>query len=79
MAKIFYRERTKVTSGDKQPRFAVVGMQGTDLHLLQYHLRKSELEAIAKEVGAELVLLPRAGGENENGMGPKKKGSKKNK
>lgn len=81
MAKIFYRERTRVSDGDKQPRFAVVGMQGTDLNLLQYHLRKSELEAIAREVGAELVALPRGIGENGDGKGggKKKRGRKKGK
>ncbi len=79
MAKIFFRERTRVQDGDRQPRFAVVGMQGTDLNLLQYHLRKSELEAIAKEVGAELIQLPKGIGDG-GGKGKKKKGSnKKNK
>lgn len=76
MAKIFYRERTRVQDGDRQPRFAVVGMQGTDLNLLQLHLRKSELEAIAKEVGAELIQLPKGIG-NGDGQGKRKKGSKK--
>lgn len=76
MAKIFYRERTNVHDGDQQPRFAIVGMLGTDLNLIEHHLRKSELEAIAREVGAELVQLPKGIG-NGNGQGKKKKGSKK--
>ncbi len=64
MAKIFYRERVKVGEGDKKPRFAVVGVQGTDMIFFQFHLRKSELDAIAEAVGAELVMLPRGTGEN---------------
>ncbi len=87
MAKIFYRERVRVGEGDKQPRYAVVGVQGTDMEFFQYHLRKSELEAIAEAVGAELVELPRGTGEHAgdgrgNGQGKKerkarKKGGKK--
>ncbi len=78
MAKIFYRERTRVQDGDQQPRWAVVGMQGTDLNLIEHHLRKSELEAIAREVGAELVQLPKGiGNGNGQGQGKKKKGAKK--
>ncbi len=76
MAKIFFRERVKVSAGDRQPRFAVVGAQGTDMTFFQYHLRKSELEAIAQAIGAELVELPRGIGENANGKGGKKKGKK---
>ncbi len=64
MAKIFYRERVKIGEGDKKPRFAVVGVQGTDMTFFQFHLRKSELDAIAEAVGAELVMLPRGTGEN---------------
>jgi hypothetical protein len=64
MAKIFYRERNKMNAGDKQPRFAVVGVQGTDMTFFQFHLRKTELDAIAKAVSAELVELPRGAGEN---------------
>jgi hypothetical protein len=64
MTRIFYRERVKVGTGDKQPRFAVVGVQGTDMTFFQFHLRKSELDAIAQSIGAELVMLPRGTGEN---------------
>ena len=64
MARIFYRERVKVGEGDRQPRFAVVGVQGTDMTFFQFHLRKSELDAIAQAVGAELVMLPHGTGEN---------------
>ncbi len=79
MAKIFYRERNKVGEGDQQPRFAVVGVQGTDMTFFQFHLRKGELDAIAQAVGAELVALPRGSGDHvgEQGGGNKVKKSKK--
>lgn len=55
--KIFYRERTKVGKKERKPRFRLVGTSGIDLHLYVDHMRKIELEQIAVEVGAELVLL----------------------
>ena len=64
MAKIFYRERNLINQGDAQPRFAVVGVQGTDMTFFQYHLRKGELDTIAQAIGAELVELPRGKGEH---------------
>ncbi len=56
--KIFYRERTKTVEGKRQPRFRMVAVADVDLTFFGEHFRKSELEAIAKAVGAELVLLP---------------------
>ena len=64
MAKIFVRERTRIGKGKGLPRFAVVGVQGSDLKFFQLHVRKSELDAIAQAVGAEVVMLPRGTGEN---------------
>ena len=64
MAKIFVRERTRVGKGEGLPRFAVVGVHGSDLTFFQLHVRKSELDAIAQAVGAEVVMLPRGTGEN---------------
>ncbi|MGD8402725.1 MAG: hypothetical protein PVJ21_03625 [Anaerolineales bacterium] len=64
MAKIFVRERNRVEKGEGLPRFAVVGVQGSDLKFFQVHVRKSELDAIAEAVGAEVVMLPRGTGEN---------------
>jgi hypothetical protein len=64
MAKIFVRERTKVGKGDGLPRFAIVGVEGSDLKFFQVHVRKSELDAIAQSIGAEIVQLPRGTGEN---------------
>ncbi len=62
MTKIFVRERNRVGKGEGLPRFAVVGVQGSDLKFFQLHVRKSELDAIAQAVGAEVVMLPRGTG-----------------
>jgi hypothetical protein len=64
MAKIFVRERTRIGKGEGQPRFAIVGVHGSDLKFFQLHVRKSELDTIAQAVGAEVVMLPRGTGEN---------------
>jgi hypothetical protein len=64
MAKIFVRERNRIEKGEGQPRFAVVGVEGSDLKFFQVHVRKSEIDAIAEAVGAEVVMLPRGTGEN---------------
>ncbi len=64
MAKIFVRERARVGKGEGLPRFAVVGVHGSDLKFFQLHVRKSELDAIAQAVGAEVVMLPRGTGES---------------
>ncbi len=80
MSKIFYRERNKIGEGEQQPRFAVVGVQGTDMTFFQFHLRKSELETIAQTIGAELVALPRGTGEHGHdgkGKGKRQAGGKK--
>jgi hypothetical protein len=61
--KIFYRERVKVGKGEKKPRFRVVAIAGLDMKVYSEHLRKSELEQIAKAVGAKLILL--RGGEGK--------------
>ncbi len=55
--KIFYRERTKLQDGAKTPRFRVIAVAGVDVKIFGNHLRKSELEHIAQEVGAELIKL----------------------
>ena len=65
MAKIFVRERNRVGKGEGLPRFAVVGVHGSsDLKFFQLHVRKSELDAIAQAVGAEVVVLPRGTGKD---------------
>ena len=55
--KIFYRERGKVGEGEKKPRFKLVAVSGVAIDIYAEHLRKKELEQIAKAVGAKLVLL----------------------
>jgi hypothetical protein len=57
--KIFYRERTKVGEDKKQPRFKLIAVADVNLKVYGKHLRKSELDEIAKTVGADLVLLPK--------------------
>jgi hypothetical protein len=64
MSKIFVRERTRIGKDEGLPRFAIVGVEGSDLKIFQVHVRQSELEAIAQAVGAEIVMLPRGTGEN---------------
>ena len=41
----------------KQPRFRVVAVTGTELHISATHLRKTELEQIAGDVRADVVYL----------------------
>ena len=57
--KMFYRERKKVQDGAKTPRYRIVAVSGVDLKVFAEHLRKSELEHLAREVGADLVELER--------------------
>jgi len=68
MSKIFARERRKIEKGEKKPRFRVVAATG-DIKFFAEHIRKRELEAIAKDIGAEVVYLPTdpagVGGEKE--------------
>jgi hypothetical protein len=59
MSKIFVRERRHVGEGAGQPRFAIVAVQGDDLHFSKPFVRRAELEKIAEATGAELVYLPR--------------------
>jgi hypothetical protein len=59
MSRIFVRERTRIGKGDKKPRFALVAAEGVDLDIFTMHVRKSELDALAAAIGAELVFLPR--------------------
>ncbi len=55
--KIYVRERIKVGKGVKQPRYRVVAVTGGEIQLLAVHLRKTELEQIGRDVGAEIVYL----------------------
>jgi len=62
--KIFYRERSKMTDGAKQPRYILVAVSGLDLKVYGQHLSMCETKQIATTVGAELIAL---------GRGPKHK------
>jgi hypothetical protein len=55
--KIFYRERRKVKDGEKKPRYRAVAASDCNLKIYADHLRLSELQHIAEEVGAELIHL----------------------
>jgi hypothetical protein len=66
--KIFYRDRLKVGEGEKKPRYMIVAVAGVDLQVYGVHLRKKELEQIAKSVGAKLIELEhnvKEGGEDK--------------
>jgi hypothetical protein len=56
--KIFVRERTRSKEGGRQPRYRVVATEGGDLHFHADHLRKTDIETIAKNLDAEIVQLP---------------------
>ncbi|MEQ8153247.1 MAG: hypothetical protein ABRQ32_10120 [Smithellaceae bacterium] len=55
--KIFYRERLKVGTKEKKPRFKLIAVADLSISFYAKHLKKKELEDIAASVGAELVLL----------------------
>ena len=55
--KIFVRERRKIEKGERKPRFRVLGVSGGDLKIYANHLRKKELDQLAKAVGAEVVFI----------------------
>lgn len=55
--KIFYRQRTKVKEGAETPRFRIIGVADLDLKIYGNHLRRKELDKIAKECGAKLIEL----------------------
>ncbi len=59
MSKMFVRERRHAGRGTGRPRFAIVAVQGTDLTVFRSRVRRAELEAIAAELGAEVIYLPR--------------------
>lgn len=62
--KIFVRERRKIEEGEKKPRYAIVGVVGTDLKIYARHIRKMEIDQIASAIGAEIVYL-KAGKDDE--------------
>ena len=56
-SKIFVRERRKIEKGEKKPRYRVLGVSGDNLKLHVNHIRKKELDQLAKEAGAEVVYI----------------------
>lgn len=69
MSKIFVRERRKIEEGEKKPRVRIVGVSGGDVKLYAKHVRKVELDIIAKESGAQIIYLPPHGSGNKDGSG----------
>lgn len=67
MSKIFVRERRKSEKGEKKARFRVVGVSGNDVKIYANHVRKVELDIIAKETGAQIIYLPRHGSGDQSG------------
>lgn len=59
--KIYVRERLKVGSGVKEPKFRVLAVTGsgvdTHLKIEAVHFRKVEIEQIAKDVNGEVIYL----------------------
>ncbi|MGD9300832.1 MAG: hypothetical protein PVI13_04615 [Desulfobacterales bacterium] len=55
--KIYYRERRKIRDGEKKPRYRAVAVSDCNLKIYTDHLRLSELQHIAEEVGADLIKL----------------------
>jgi 3-phosphoglycerate kinase len=56
-SKIFVRERRKIEEGEKKPRFRIVGVSGGDVKIYVKHMRKTELEQVSTESGAQIVYL----------------------
>ncbi len=54
---IFVRERRKVEKGERKPRYRVLGVSGGDIKIYTKHIRKKELDQIARATGAEVVYL----------------------
>ena len=70
MSKIFVRERRHAGRRTGRPRFAIVAVQGVDLQVFVPRIRRIELKALASEIGAEVVYLPRG----EQGKEPQDEG-----
>ena len=54
---IFVRERRKVEDGEKKPRFRIIAVSDANVKVFAKHVRKVEIEQIAKKVGAEVIYL----------------------
>ena len=65
MPTIFVRERRKIETGEKKPRFRVVGVHDLNLRIYVEHIRKRELDQLAQATGADVVILKGGKGEKE--------------
>lgn len=67
MPTIFVRERRKIETGEKKPRYRVVGVHDLNLRIYVEHIRKRELDQLAAATGADVVIL--TGGKEEKEKG----------
>ena len=65
MPTIFVRKRRKIETGEKKPRYRVVGVHDVNLKLYVDHVRKMELDQLAEATGANVVILKAGKGERE--------------
>lgn len=64
MPTIFVRERRRIEAGERKPRYRVVGVHDLNLKIYVEHIRKMELDQLAKVTGASVVILK--GGKEED-------------
>ncbi len=57
MGTIFVRERRKIETGEKKPRYRVVAVHEVNLKIYVEHIRKQELDQLAEVTGAGVVIL----------------------
>lgn len=67
MPTIFVRERRKVETGEKKPRYRVVGVHDVNLRIYVEHIRKRELDQLAEATGSNVVILKAGKEEKEKG------------
>jgi len=65
MPTIFVRERRKIEEGEKKPRYRVVGVHDLNLKIFVEHIRKRELDQLAKATGATVMILERGKGDEK--------------
>jgi len=56
--KIYVRERTRSKEGGRNPRYRVIASEGGELRFHADHLRKVDIETIARDLDAQIVYLP---------------------
>jgi len=69
MPTIFVRERRKIETGEKKPRYRVVGVHDLNLRIYVEHIRKKELDQLAEAIGATVVILKGGKEEKEAAQG----------